>query len=579
MADVIIKNGTVITGSGKSAFKADVVISGEWIEAIEKAPVTAANGARVIDAQGKVVCPGIIDSHSHADLSVHLPNQAELLAPLVMQGITTFIGGNCGMSLAPITDRFYPELQMYLEGFTARPLDGNVSWRGMNGFMEHIETNGTLLNTALLAPHGLIRIDAMGMASRAATLDEKRRMERTLEECLDAGCIGMSTGLQYMPGLQCDTRELIHLGKTLKKYDGIYASHLRTYMNALDKAVNELVAVSRRNDIRGQISHIFWVPDMGLLGPVVRYFARRMIDLSKQFVLPIKMDAEIEKIATRIAKLRRRGIRIGMDVMPTTTTFTHLLAYFPPWVLEGNRDDVAARLLSKRMRRQMRRDIEFGQMVWPHTGRNSWSLNLFKLLGWESTRIMSVVTEKNRKYEGMRIADIAAEQGKHPFDAICDLLVDEEGRILVFSSLGEPEDRFTEQSIFAALSSPDVSISTDTILMGFGKPSHLFYGAYPKFFSRYVREMRMLNLETAVHKVTGLPARHFNLRKRGFIRQGYFADVLVFDPDAISPNVDFNNPVGRPSGVEHVFINGRHVVDGGEFRKGVVAGQLIRNSA
>jgi len=149
--------------------------------------------------------------------------------------------------------------------------------------------------------------------------------------------------------------------------------------------------------------------------------------------------------------------------------------------------------------------------------------------------------------------------------------------VLVFSSAGRPEDNFTEQSIFAALAHPDVQISTDTILMGFGKPSHLFYGAFPKFFSRYVREKKMLDLPTAVHKTTGLPAEQFNLKQRGIVKEGNFADLLVFDPDTIAPNVDFFNPVGTPSGIDHVLINGFHVLDEGRFDKSRLAGRALRN--
>ena len=576
MPDVIIKNGTVIRGNRSKRFKADVAITGDRIEAVQRN--LSANGCPTIDAKGKIVCPGIIDSHSHADLTIYRDDHAENLAPMIRQGVTTFIGGNCGMSMAPISKEYYKETQMYLEGFTARELDKDVTWRDTAGFIDHLKSRGTVMNCALLAPHGLIRLDAMGMASRHATDSELDHMSRVLEESMDAGCIGLSTGLQYMPGLQSSTRELVTLGRVLKKYDGIYASHLRSYMNALPKAVDELVKVARKNDIRAQISHLFWVPDLGVLGPMIRAVARTVIKLSEYYTPPLKLDADMEKQIQRVMKLRRKGVNIGIDVMPTTTTFTHLLAYFPPWVLDGDKEDVARRLLSRKMREKMLHDIEHGEMVWPHTGKNSWSLNIFKILGWESTRIMSVVTEKNKPLEGKRIADIAQEQGKHPFDCICDILAQEQGRVLVFSSLGRPEDNFTERSIFAALEHPEVAISTDTILMGFGQPSHLFYGAYPKVFARYVREKKMMSLERAVRKVTWLPAKHFGLKRRGQVREGYYADLMVFDPETIAPNVDFFNPRGVPSGIDHVFINGAHVLDDGDMNLEPLPGRVLTHN-
>ncbi len=579
MPDFIIKNGTVIDGTGRHRFKSDVVIEGERISTIGRAPEAAKNnGCVVIDAAGKVVCPGMIDPHSHADMTIHRADHPKILEPLIRQGITTFIGGNCGMSLAPLGGEHYDAAKMYLEGFTARELDTDVDWRDSAGFMDRIERSGAVMNCALLAPHGLLRIEAMGMANRHATTDEVRRMSRSLEKCMDAGCVGMSTGLQYMPGLQSNTSELVELGGVLKKYDGIFTSHLRSYMKELPRAVDEILTVARRNGIRGQISHLFWVPDYGPLNPVVHGFARKMIDLSKYYTLPLKLDGDVERELSKLARARGRGVNVSADVIPTTTTFTHLVAYLPPWVLNGTKDEVYERVADPKLRRKIRYDIENGKMVWPHSGRNTWSLNILKLLGWESTIIMSVVTDKNKPLEGKSLAEIGRLRGMHPFESMCDLLIEEEARILIFSALGAPDDEFTERSIFAGVSDPDTQISTDTILMGIGLPSHLFYGAFPRLMGRYVREKKLLSLETAVRKTSGLPAEHFGLRQRGLLKDGYFADVVVFDPKTISANCDFKNPAGKPSGIEHVFINGHHAVSHGEVNVDPLPGRLLRRS-
>jgi N-acyl-D-amino-acid deacylase len=281
MPDFVIKNGLVITGTGEKGFKADVVIEGERITAVERSVTEAPNGCDVIDATGKVVCPGMIDSHSHADMTIHRSDHPAILEPLIRQGITTFVGGNCGMAMAPLSRKHFAEVKIYLEGFTARELDGDVTWSDTAGFMERVEKGGLAVNCALLAPHGLMRIDEMGMAARYATEDEIDGMKRSLEECMDAGCIGMSTGLQYMPGLQSNTHELIELGRVLKKYDGIFTSHLRSYMNEMPRAVDEVAAVARIAEIRGQVSHIFHVPDLGPIGPAFRAVARALISLSK----------------------------------------------------------------------------------------------------------------------------------------------------------------------------------------------------------------------------------------------------------------------------------------------------------
>lgn len=574
MPDIVIKNGTVIDGTGAPGFQADVAIAGDRIEEIGR--LGDAKNCKVIDATGKIVCPGIVDPHSHADMTIYRADHKKILAPLVKQGITTFIGGNCGMSMAPIGDNHLKEIKDYLEAFTGKDFESEVEWKTTAEFMNRIEGNGMLLNAALLAPHGLLRLDAMGFDMRYAADDEIKHMQRALEECMEAGCVGLSTGLQYMPGLQSDTRELVELGKVVAKHGGIFTSHLRSYMKTLPQAVDEVVEVARANGIRAQISHIFWVPDAGRLGRPLRAMLRGLIWLSNYWTPPIPLDGEVGKQLKKLDALREQEINIDMDVMPTTTGFTHLFAFFPPWVMVGGKDKVLERISNKETRKEILRDILHGKMVWPHTGRNAWTLNLFKLMGWECVRIMSVVSEKNKPLEGMNLPVIARERGRHPFDTVCDLLLEEEGRVLVFESMGRPEDNFTERSSFGALKHPHVSISTDTVLLGFGHPSYLFFGCYPKFIRRYVIEKKMLTMEQAVRKMTGLAAEHFKLKDRGLLKKGWFADVLVFDPEKIAPNVTFVEPAGEPSGIEHVFINGAHALENGAIRFDT-AGRLLKN--
>jgi N-acyl-D-amino-acid deacylase len=577
MLDVIIRNGTVIDGTGAPRFRADVGISGDRIETVDN--LEGAKARKVIDAKGKVVCPGIVDPHSHADLTIYRRDHVKTLAPLVRQGITTFIGGNCGMSMAPVHDNGYTaDIKLYLEAFTAKNFDTEIKWDDTASFMRTIERHGALLNVGLLAPHGLIRINAMGRQNRYATGSEVKQMQRVLEECMEAGALGLSTGLQYQPGLQSNTRELIELGKVLKKYDGIYTSHLRSYMNTLPEAVNELVRVASVNGIRAQISHIFWVPDLGVMAPLFHKVMRGLINLSKYWTPPIPLDGEVTNQLEILDKLRVKGVQIGMDVMPTTTSFTHLFAFFPPWAVEGTKEQVIARIADPQKRKEMVYDIKNGAMNWPHTGRNAWSLNLLKIMGWDTLRIMSVVTEKNKQFEGKALPEIAELWKKEPFDCLCDLLLEEDGKVLVFISLGEPEDSLTERSMYAAIKHPEVSVSTDTILMGFGKPSYLFYGCYPKFIRRYVKEMKLLNLEAAIRKMTSLPADHFRLDHRGKIKQGWYADVLVFNPDTIAPNCDFEHPSGVPAGIEQVFINGNHVVEFDKLHTDVLSGRVLRRN-
>jgi len=575
MFDLLIRNGTVIDGTGKPGFAADVGVEGDTITLVGRAE--DASAAKEIDASGKTVCPGVVDPHSHADLSVFRHDHAKILEPLVRQGITTFVGGNCGLSLAPLDGEHRESVQQYIEIFTNLDMDAECPWQTMGEFLDTLESRGVLLNTAVLAPHGVLRLNDVGPERRYATDEELDAMAKALDQALEEGAIGLSTGLQYYPGSQSDTRELVHLGKTLKKHNGIFTSHLRSYSKTLPQAIDEVIEVARANDIPAQISHLFWVPDYGVFGPAMRKLIRGLARMSKVWTPPIPLEGPIAARLGQTMRAREQGVALGVDVMPTTTGFTHILAFFPPWVVDGSKEDIVARLRDPQQRVKMRQSIEHGTMTWPHAKGDSWSLNLFQLMGYECCHIMAVVSEKNKHLEGRNLTDIAREQNKHPVDAACDLLLEEEGHVLVFESMAEPEDNFTERSIFAGIKHPYVSISTDTILMGIGKPSHLFYGCYPKFLGRYVRDMRLLPLETAVRKMTGLPAEHFNLKGRGKIEKGAFADILIFDAEKIAEIGTFQEPDRPPVGIEHVFINGKHIVDGDTVHLDLKPGTVIRN--
>lgn len=581
MLDLVIRNALIVDGTGSSPFAADVGVKGERIERI--GDLAGVEAEKILDASGKVVCPGFIDVHSHADLALFREDAAEILQPLVRQGITTFVGGNCGMSLAPITEENREGLKTYLEIFTQMDFDTAVRWRSMAEFMDHVQKKGLLLNMAVLVPHGMLRISALGLENRPADREAMGKMKRWLEESLEAGAFGLSTGLQYFPGLFSDTEELVELASPLVRYQGIFTSHLRSYTaTTLGKAIDEVGEVALRNGIRGQISHIFSVPWAGPIHPLVlralKWMASHPAAALRTIPDPL-LDLSMDTVLRRLDKNRRRGAELSMDVMPTTAGFTHLLAFFPPWVLEGGREKVLKRLTDPATRREIRRDIEKGKPTWPHRGRNDWSLNIIRQLGWDAVTIMAVHSEKNKCLEGRRFTELAEEKGVHPFDVMCDLLLEEEGMVLVFESLSEPDDPFTERYTYPALTDPRTMITTDTILMGVGRPSYLFYGCYPKFIGRYVREKKLLDLPEAVRRCTSLPASFFGIRNRGLIKEGHFADLLVLDADTFGTEACFRDPERYPRGLEATVINGKMVVEKGNPAPGVLPGKVLRKNA
>ncbi len=580
MFDLIIEGAVIVDGSGKMPYRADLGIKGKVIEKI--GDLSQSEGARRVKADGKVICPGFVDVHSHADMTHVKENAAELLEPLVRQGITTFVGGNCGMGLAPVTKSNWEGQRLYLETFTQMDFSAGLGWQSMAQFMEAMDEKGLLLNMALLVPHGLMRISAVGMEVRLATDEEIKHMRRLLEESLEAGAFGLSTGLQYFPGLASDTRELVELSRPLKRHEAIFTSHLRSYTaNTLGKAIDEVAEVVRTHDIKGQVSHIFSIPWLGPLHPVglkvLKWLARNS-KISTRIVPQPLVYGEMNRILKMLERHRSSGTAISMDIMPTTAGFTLLLAFFPPWAMQGTKEEILSKAGDPTIRAELLEDIEKGRPQWPHRGKNDWSLNIMRQLGWDAVTIMGVGSEKNRHLEGRRFTELAEEQGRHPFDIMCDLLVEEEGRVLVFESLSEPDDAFTERYTFPALADDQTMITTDTILLGFGMPSYLFYGCYPKFIQRYVYEYKLVDLPTAIKRCTSLPAEWFGIKKRGLIKEGYYADLLLMEPEKFGTKAVFRDPKHYPEGLEMVIINGQLVVDGGESVKGVLPGVMLRKN-
>ncbi len=578
MLDLIIDNAEVLDGSGKEAFRSDIGLKGDKIEKMGN--LSGVEAKERVDAAGRTVCPGFVDVHSHADLAFFKDDHANVLSPLIRQGITTFVGGNCGMALAPITEEHNDGQQMYLEVFTQMDFAGDVKWAGMGSFMEHMDAKGVPLNCAMLAPHGMMRISACGLETRLAKREEVAMMSRLLAECMDAGAFGMSTGLQYFPGNQSDTEELVTLGGVLAKYGGIYTSHLRSYTSStLNLAIAEVAEVSTRNEIRGQISHIFSLPWLGPIHrpalKVLKWLARN--DQVTHRVVPnFLITAEMGKILKDLEGFRSRGAQIAMDVMPTTAGFTHLMAFFPSWALTGGREEILRRITDPATREEIRRDIDEGVPKWPHRGKNDWSLNVMRQMGWDAVTVMAVHSEKNKFMEGQRFTDIAEQQGKHPFDVMCDTLVEEDGRVLVFESMAEPDDWFTEKYTFPALTDPKTMITTDTILLGIGKPSYLFYGCYPKFIGRYVTEKGLIDLPSAIARCTSLPADWFGIKGRGRVEEGCFADLLIMRPDEFRTDAVFRDPEVNPEGLDMVIVNGKVVLDEGGFKADAMAGRMLR---
>ena len=550
--DLVIRGVRVVDGTGQPAYSADVAVIGARIAAIG---ALSGPAREIIDGAGQTLLPGLIDPHSHADLIVPLApaRQAELLRGKLSQGITTLLIGNCGLGCAPLGPARGRGAQGDGESLL-RSLHGWMTperidwpWRTTGEYLAYLEENGTVVNVGALVPHGPIRTASMGIAQREPTGRELGTMRRMVEESLEAGALGLSSGLIYPPGLYSRPAELTELARIVARHDGIYTSHIRGSSETLLPAVKELLAVGRTSGVRVHHSHNEAVgrdhwPKIGR-------------------VLQLEERAEAE------------GIRISYDMFPYTAAATTMTAIYPPWALEGGFPKLRERLLDPTVRRRMAREVERFRPRWPPWGSRGWPHNLVRATGWDAITIGSVTRAAHRKYVNRTLTELGRLTGKHPFEAISDLILAEEGQVsmLLFEISGEDaQPDYLERLATHRLA----CFCTDAEEMGRGVPHPAAYGALPRILSKFVGPAPLLSFEEAVHRMTLRPARLFGLRDRGVIRPGAFADLVLCQPEELRDRATWRSPRRTASGISLLLINGGVAWRGGELA--AVRGQVIR---
>jgi N-acyl-D-amino-acid deacylase len=529
--DILIRGGTVVDGTGRAPFAADVAVSGERIVAVERGDALGAASARLtIDATGRLVTPGFIDIHTHSDRSILLNPRME---SKVRQGVTTEIGGNCGSGVAPALGEAV--------GNTRR--DGGsdtvpLSWPSMEAYLAEIERTGIAGNYATWAAHGTLRASTVGYAMRAPAPSELQAMVRLLRESLEAGAFGLSTGLIYVPSGYAELDELVALAEVVKDYGGLYASHIRNEGSLLLEAVEEALTIGRRADVPVQVAHhkASGRPNWG----------------------------RVEASLAMMDEARRQGVDVACDQYPYTASSTGLSAVLPKWTLEGGRAQLANRLRDAGVRRQIREEME--------TSRPDLGTTLDES-GWQA--ILIARCRADPSLEGRRLGEIAASRGEDPFEVCFDLLVENEGQVgCVFFSMCETDVQMVMRWPHTMIGS-DASSVAPYGLLGEGKPHPRAYGTFARVLGRYSRELGVLGWEEAIHKMTGQPARRLGLRQRGEISTGAYADLVVLDPATVADRATFEEPHQYAGGIEHVVVNGVVVIAAGEH-SGATPGRVLR---
>jgi N-acyl-D-amino-acid deacylase len=528
MYDIAIQNAGVIDGTGLPAYKADIAIKGDRIAAIGK---LEAKARQTINARGLTVIPGVIDPHSHADLILPLDSkrQTELLRCKLAQGVTTTIIGNCGLGCAPVAnDDAEGVLRAVNAWMTPEPVEWK--WRTIGEYLNRIESNGLAMNIATLAPHGPVRISAMGLEKGSPSKSQMKKMRTMIEQAMSDGALGLSTGLIYPPGMYSDTSELKELARVVVDYDGVYTSHIRGSSETLIPAVKELLEVGRETGVRVHHSH--------------------------NEAVGREHWPKIDRVLAMEEEAERDGLRVSFDMFPYTAAATMMIAIYPPWALEGGVDRLIERLKDQKTRRRIERDLERKRPSWPPWREHGWPHNLVGATGWDAIFIGYVESRRNKRYVKRSLAELARLTGKRPFDAISDLIVEERAQVsmLIFEISGERDERELLGKYARHRLSAFCSDAED---YGRGLPHPAAYGAFARILSKYVREDRALTLEEAVRKMTSYPARIFGLKDRGAIRPGAFADLAIFDPDGINDRASYEKPRREATGIKLVIINGR----------------------
>jgi N-acyl-D-aspartate/D-glutamate deacylase len=562
-AGVLIQGGRLVDGTGSPARDADILIEQERIADILQPGARmggVGNVGRTIDARGLLVCPGFIDIHSHGDLVVALPpaQQRRLLEGRIGQGITTEIVGNCGMGVFPRTEASEPLLRA-MAGWMTPATGGDEAapmpwpWTDCASYLAHLRSNGIWTNVGVLQPHGPLRIEASGLSRPGPEADPRpavATMRGRLEAALDAGAFGLSVGLIYPPGIFTPTEEIVELARIVadRRHQAAFvASHIRGSSETLLPAVDELIGIGRRTGARVQHSH------------------SEAVGRSHW--------PKLERVLEMEQEARRTGVALDFDMFPYTAAATMMLAIFPPWALEGGVDRLVARLTDASSRAAIGEAIDSLVPSWPPWTPEGWPHNLVRAVGWDQINVGSVASAANRRFEGMSLTELGRARGRTPFHAVCDLMVEERGIVSQIIH-GISGDEAHESGIEALLSHPSGCVCTDANDFGKGRPHPAAWGTFPRVLGRYVRERRLMPLETAIHKMTGRPASLLGLRDRGIVRPGSRADLVVLDPALIGSEATFDQPRRASAGIVFVMVNGSVVLGAGAAKR--PAGQIIR---
>lgn len=526
MLDMLIKEATIYDGTGKISFVADVGIRGDKIVSVQKDIQEKAKN--IIQAKGFILSPGFIDIHSHSDYFLLINPTAD---SKITQGVTTEVGGNCGYSAAPI----WGEAQKRREEEYQKYYNLKLGWSSLSEYFKRLEDTTIALNYAHLIGHNTLRQSAMGSSNRAPTTQELSQMKKGVEEGMKEGAVGISTGLIYPPACYSKTEEVVALANVCKKSGGIFTFHMRSESDRVVEAIQEVLTIARGAKIPVQISHV---------------------KTSGQ-----RNWHKIKEIFGLIEKAQQEGLDVECDRYPYAASQTGLMQVLPDWTFEGGAKGLVQTLKDSKNRKKIKEEV-----MTLHPPSEEY---LDKVL------IMEVMSEKNKQFEGLTVQKAAQKAKKEVFEFLFDLLIEEEAAVsAIYFTMSEENLKNFLKKDYIFIASDSGARATHGPLAK-GKPHPRIFGTFPRVVRKYVREEKFLDLATAIYKMTYQPARRFGLEKRGKIKVGYFADVVLFDFNKIADKADFLDPFHYCEGIEYVFVNGEIALEKGKQTK-TRAGRVLR---
>jgi N-acyl-D-amino-acid deacylase len=530
--DVVITNGHIIDGTGSPWYSGDVGIRDGHIAAIGN--LSSAARKRTIDAKGKVVAPGFIDMLGQSELTILVDPR---LPSKIYQGITTEITGEGG-SVAPLNDAIIATDRAGYEHYKIDP-----DWRTFRQYFARLEKQGMGINLASFVGATQVRRMVLGDADVQPTFEQLEKMKALVRDAMHDGTVGVSTALMYAPAPYAKTEELIALASETSKFDGIYATHMRNESDSVLEAIDEAVRIGREAHIPVEIWH-FKVAGKSNFG-------------------------KMPELIARVNQARAAGVDVEADTYAYTAWFNSMSAFVPAWAHDGGDAKLIERLKDPATRARIRKDMETPSKDWD----NEWD----EITGPQDVIIGVVQNPELKKYQGKRLSEVAKALNEDPRDALFDILIQDKAftECAVFG-MSEPD-------VALALQQPWVSVDNDASgtspegLLGEEHPHPRAYGTFPRILRKYVREEKKLTLEDAVRKFSAQPAQRMRLTDRGVLKQGMWADVVVFDPETVRDVATYDDPNRLSEGMQYVLVNGVPVIEDGKMT-GALPGKVLRGA-